>query len=320
MQEVKALTTFASDTLKGLTASPKYLLAKYFYDEKGSQIFQHIMRMPEYYLTDCELEIIESHKDDIFKTLNIKNKPFDLIELGAGDGLKTMVLLSHFHEQNVNFRFVPVDISPKAIRDLVKVVRKELPEIDVSAQTGDYFEIIEHLNSEDDVKRILLFLGSNIGNYSEEESTGFLKKLNAVMKAGDQLIIGFDLKKDPEIIHNAYNDPHGYTAAFNLNLLQRINDELGADFDLSSFFHQEIYDQHSGTAKSYLVSQKKQKVDITKLGQTILFEEDESVFMEMSQKYDENMINKLAERSGFRIVRNYFDQRKFFMNSLWEKR
>jgi dimethylhistidine N-methyltransferase len=319
MTEVEVTTSFEQDIVRGLTASSKYLLPKYFYDEKGSQIFQNIMRMPEYYLTDCEMEIIESHKHDIFEAFNIKTRSFDLIELGAGDGLKTMVLLSYFHEQNVKFRFIPVDISPKAIQDLVKVVSKELPAISVSAQIGDYFEMIGKLNTEDGRKKIFLFLGSNIGNYNDKESLDFLKQLNRAMNTNDQLLIGFDLKKDPGVVLKAYNDPHGYTAAFNINLLQRINDELGADFELNSFIHQESYDYLTGTAKSHMISQKQQKVTIAKLKQVIYFEQGEKIFMEMSQKYDLDMINRLAEKSGFRIVRNYFDQRQFFVNSLWTK-
>jgi dimethylhistidine N-methyltransferase len=319
MKEVDDLTMFASDILRGLSSAPKYLLPKYFYNEKGSKIFQHIMRMPEYYLTDCEMEIIESNKYDIFNILNLENQPFDIIELGAGDGLKTMVLLSYFHKQNAKFRFVPIDISSKAITDLDREVRTKLTGVEILGKTGDYFEWIENLTDEDGLKKIFLFLGSNIGNYNDEESVGFLKKLNSAMKPDDLLIIGFDLKKDPEIILKAYNDPHGYTAAFNLNLLQRINDELDAEFDLNSFYHQETYDPLSGTAKSYLISKKKQQVNIEKLKQVIWFEIDESIFMEMSQKYDPDMIKMLAEKSGFSIVRNYFDQRQFFVNSLWTK-
>jgi uncharacterized SAM-dependent methyltransferase len=179
--------------------------------------------------------------------------------------------------------------------------------------------MIGKLNTEDGRKKIFLFLGSNIGNYNDKESLDFLKQLNQAMNTNDQLLIGFDLKKDPGVILKAYNDPHGYTAAFNINLLQRINDELGADFELNSFFHQETYDQLTGTANSYLISKKKQKATIVKLQQDIWFEQGESIFMEMSQKYDLDMIKGLAEKSGFRIVRNYFDQRQFFVNSLWTK-
>jgi len=175
MQEVKALTTFASDIFKGLTAPSKYLMSKYFYNNLGSRIFQDIMRMPEYYLTDCELEIFESHKQEIFEAFNIENKAFDLIELGAGDGLKTMVLLNYLHSRKANFRFIPIDISSKAIHDLVQIVSKELPEVPVSALIGDYFEMIETLDGDSGVKKILLFLGSNIGNYNEDKSAGFLK-------------------------------------------------------------------------------------------------------------------------------------------------
>ena len=183
---------------------------------------------------------------------------------------------------------------------------------------GDYFRLIEKINGYNQSKKILLFLGSNIGNYNENETLNFLNKLKSVMHSGDLLFIGFDLKKDPEIILKAYNDPHGHTAAFNLNLLQRINNELNANFVLHNFRHHEVYNPQSGTAKSKLISLEKQEVYIYDLNKTISFEKGETIFMEMSQKYDIKMIMDLADNSGFKIVRNFYDKRQYFVNSLWK--
>jgi len=155
-------------------------------------------------------------------------------------------------------------------------------------------------------KKLLMFLGSTIGNMNHEESLDFLGKLRAVMQTNDLLLIGFDLKKDPEVIKKAYSDPHGITAAFNLNLLQRINDALEADFNLEHFRHVETYDPDTGTAKSYLISQTRQQVHVSKLDKTFTFEKDEPIYTEMSQKYDEEMIQNLADHSGFEVVRNFF--------------
>jgi uncharacterized SAM-dependent methyltransferase len=156
------------------------------------------------------------------------------------------------------------------------------------------------------------------GNYKEEEALGFLNQLKSVMHPGDLLFIGFDLKKDPATILNAYNDPHGHTARFNLNLLQRINKELNANFDLNNFKHQEVYNPENGRAESFLISLKKQEIEIHDLDETVSFEKDEHIFMEISQKYDEEMISDFAKKSGFEIVRNFYDQRLFYTNSLWK--
>lgn len=318
MEEIAVHTEFAKDTLKGLSATPKFLSSKYFYDDRGSKIFQDIMRMPEYYLTDCELEIFQSQKQDILDEFVKQNNCFELIELGAGDGLKTKILLSHFLNHSVDFKYTPIDISGKSVKNLVNDLNDEIPALQVKGLIGDYLDLIKDIKVNGYARKIILFLGSNIGNYSERESLEFFKRLKAVMHRQDQVFIGFDLKKEPEIILKAYNDSHGHTAAFNLNLLHRINKELDADFDLNNFKHQEVYDSVSGTAKSYLISQTQQKVNIQSLDQTISLEEGERIFTEMSQKYDLNMINELAKKSGFELVRNYFDQRQFFVNSLWK--
>lgn len=316
METEAQLSTFETDTLNGLSAKQKYLSSKYFYDSKGSKIFEDIMRMPEYYLTDCEMEIFLNHKQQIARAFGNPENEFELIELGAGDGLKTKILLAHLLENKYKFKYIPIDISAKSIRELQQDLEKNLPELKFDGLIGDYFQLIAGLNGFK--QKAVLFLGSNIGNFAEEKSSLFLQQLNEVLNPGDQILIGFDLKKDPEIILPAYNDPHGLTAAFNLNLLYRINNELDADFIPENFFHQETYDPETGTAKSFLVSKKSQSVQIPKLEKTFRFNENEKIFMERSQKYDLPMIEKLAVQSGFKIAANYFDSRKWFVNSLWK--
>jgi len=318
MEQTITLTEFAKDVLEGLTARRKHLSSKYFYDERGSKIFQDIMRMPEYYLTDCEQEIFETHKQDIFQTFAGLDQHFVLVELGAGDGTKTKTLLSHFLTKKIQFEYIPIDISEEAVKQLLEDLKLELPKLDVQGKIGDYHHILEEINAYDHTKKILLFLGSNIGNFDGQQSLDLLRSFRSVMHPGDLLFCGFDLKKDPEVIQKAYDDPHGHTAAFNLNLLQRINDELDANFDLQSFKHREVYDQKTGTARSFLVSQIKQVVKISELDTEISFESGETVFMEISQKYDLNMIAEIAEHSGFKIVRNFHDHRQYFVNSLWK--
>ncbi len=318
MQQQTVLTDLAADTYKGLSSKPKYLLSKYFYNKRGSKLFQKIMHMPEYYLTDCELEIIKNHKQAIFEAISGLDNAFDLIELGAGDGLKTKVLLAHFYEYQAPFRYVPIDISATAVRKLEEDIHALFPQMVIDGQIGDYFHLLDAMSKQSHIQKVLLFLGSNIGNMDRKQSIDFLKKLRSVMQGKDLLIIGFDLKKDPHIIKLAYNDPHGYTAAFNLNVLQRINDELQADFNLSRFSHIESYNPETGTAKSFLVSECEQKVQVSAIDETFDFEKGEAIYTEMSQKYDMDMILDLADHSGFEIVRNFTDHRQFFMNSIWK--
>lgn len=317
MEQIKILSSFAKDILDGLSAKEKYLSSKYFYDKRGSRIFQDIMQMPEYYLTDCELEIFENNKQEIYEAFSEEDTSFELIELGAGDGLKTKVLLSHFLDQKVSFEFIPIDISEAAITNLLAEIERELPGLKIEGKVGDYFQLIEEINRYDLTKKIILFLGSNIGNFNEGETMSFLNTIKSVMHSRDMLFIGFDLKKDADIILKAYNDPHGHTAAFNLNLLQRINRELIANFELQNFRHHEEYDPQSGTAKSNLISLKKHDVEIQGINKTISFEKGEPIFMEISQKYDLDMIQDMADHAGFQIVTNFYDHNHFFANSLW---
>ncbi len=317
IEQIANKTTFAQETREGLCSSPKFLSSKYFYDDRGSKIFQDIMRMPEYYLTDVELEIFQEHKQSILDEFAIMNGGFELVELGAGDGLKTKILLNHFLNQQADFRYAPIDISSVAVENLVNDLKEQIPDLKIKGRIGDYFKLMKEIKINGYARKIILFLGSNIGNYSPEETFDFLNSLKTVMFKQDLVFIGFDLKKEAGIILDAYNDPHGYTAAFNLNLLQRINNELNADFDLDVFRHEEVYSTQTGTAKSYLISQKEQSVYLADLDVNIHFIKGEKMFMEQSQKYDLEMIQDLAENSGFEIVRNFTDNRQYYVNSLW---
>jgi dimethylhistidine N-methyltransferase len=318
MEQISNNTEFLKDVLEGLSSEQKYLSSKYFYNDEGSKIFQDIMRMPEYYLTDCELEIFTSFKQEILNDFEIKDGRFELLELGAGDGLKTKILLSHFLEQKIDFKYLPIDISQDAVQTLVDELKTELPDLKVDGLIGDYFDLIGDIEVNGYLKKIVLFLGSNIGNFNNQTSVDFFTHLKAVLNPQDQVFIGFDMMKDSNVILNAYNDPHGHTSAFNLNLLQRINDDLGGNFNIEHFKHEEFYDETSGTASSYLISLKKQKIEISGLNSSFLFQKGESIFMEMSQKYDLEMIDELASKTGFEVVRNYFDKRQYFVNSLWK--
>lgn len=310
--------TFAEDVLKGLSAEPKFLSSKYFYDDEGSRLFQEIMKLPEYYLTRAELEIFQNQTKDIFESFGGAGGAFDLIELGAGDGTKTSLLVDYFLAQNADFHYVPIDISSEALNFLTAKFEREFPALVVKAEQGDYFRTLETFKEKSNRRKIILFLGSNIGNFSEQQALDFFGSLREVMNPQDFIFIGFDLHKNPKTILRAYDDANGVTAKFNINLLKRINRELGANFKTEEFSHYASYHPTERAARSFLISQKAQTVYIEALDQTFEFAQWEPIFMEISQKYGVRMIERLAQKSGFQIAQNFFDSNRFYTNSLWK--
>lgn len=307
---------FRPDVLEGLGSNPKKMFSKYFYDKTGDQIFQQIMKMPEYYLTNCELDIFKNKTKELADTILLNNAPFDLIELGAGDAMKSSYLLKHLVEKDIDFTYMPIDISGNILSVLNEKLSKELPTLDVVALEGDYFNMLDKATSISKRRKVVLFLGGNIGNMDLEESYHFCRELNRKLNLGDLLLIGFDLKKNPHTILNAYNDSEGITASFNLNLLLRINRELEADFDVTQFQHYQTYDPVSGACKSYLVSLEKQHVQI---GNNIFnFKENELIDMEISQKFSPNDISKLAKKTKFHIRKEINDSKNWFVDSIWQ--
>lgn len=311
------LTSFAEDVLKGLSATPKFLSSKYFYDDEGSRLFQEIMKLPEYYLTGCEKEIFRAQTDEIYRSFANGDGTFDLIELGAGDGTKTAVLVEHFLGQNADISYSPIDISQEALDALDEKFNAEFPGLKMEVRNGDYFRILESLKNGDGRRKVLLFLGSNIGNFSRDQAVDFFRQLRAVMNDDDLLFVGFDLQKDPHVIVEAYDDAAGVTARFNLNLLERINRELGGNFDLDKFTHYANYRPVESSARSFLISRERQSVRIEALGRDFAFEQWEAMFMEISQKYSPKMISDMAAESGFEVKQNFTDSKGYYCDSLW---
>lgn len=312
------LDQFAADVFKGLSSTPKYLSSKYFYDDEGSRLFQEIMKLPEYYLTGCEHEIFSTQADAIYRSFANGGSGFDLVELGAGDGTKTAVLIRKFLEHTTDISYSPIDISQEALEALAKKFNAEFPSLKMLPRNGDYFKILETLKVQNGRRKVILFLGSNIGNFSRDQSIGFFRSLRSVMSDRDLLFVGFDLQKDPHVIVPAYDDSAGVTAAFNLNLLKRINRELGGDFDIDKFTHYANYRPIEGSARSFLISREQQSVHIGALNKTFEFDQWEAVFMEISQKYSLRMIREMTVESGFAIKEQFFDDRKYYCNSLWK--
>ena len=311
-------TAFESEVYEGLSAFPKYLSSKFFYDKKGDKLFQEIMALPEYYLTGCEYDIINDNKER-FARLFSTESGFDLIELGAGDGKKTKLLLQHFMQNEVIFSYKPIDISANVLAELKASVTKSWPDLDIQIQQGTYIEVLDNISQFNKRKKIIMLLGSNIGNLTIEQAVDFLKNIQEAMNNGDILFMGLDQKKSPERILSAYNDSKGVTAAFNKNVLTRINRELDADFDIEEFSHWPTYNPETGTTKSFLVSKKAQKVHINRLDLDVNFEPWESIHTEISQKYDDNVVNWLAEEAGLQVIEQFTDENGYFKDYLFEK-
>lgn len=314
---VIATTDFEKEVHEGLTSFPKYLSSKWFYDKKGDKLFQDIMAMPEYYLTNCEYNIMERYAQELAKAFD-NDKGFDLIELGAGDGKKTKLLLKQLVQDDINFNYLPIDISQNALDSLEENLNKEMPRVNVKTQQGTYFEVLENISEYKTRKKVILVLGSNIGNLLHPQAIDFLQKLKNVMSKDDMLFMGFDQKKNPQTILDAYNDKAGITEAFNKNILHRINDEMDANFNPDQFLHWEVYDPESGTAKSYLVSKIKQDVQLKSLQLEVNFKQWESIHTEISQKYDDDIVNWLAEESGLNVHQQYTDDKNYYKNYIFK--
>lgn len=321
MQTTKTeLSQFAKDVMQGLSQENKSISSKYFYDDEGDRIFQQIMEMPEYYLTRSEFEILSQQRDEICQAMRAFDEPFNLIEFGAGDGTKTKLLLSKLLEGGADFTYFPVDISQNILDELSGSLKSGFPDLKVHPLNTDYFGALERMSDFDNRRNITLFLGSNIGNFHLDESEEFMGKLASKIETGDMLLLGVDLKKDPEIIVNAYDDPHGITAAFNLNLLSRMNRELGADFNINDFKHYTFYEPDSGEVLSYLVSLKTQTVSFEGLHMEVNFIKDELINTEVSKKYSLNELEQLASGQGFEVIKHFLDANEYFTDTLWRKK
>lgn len=307
---------FLEETIAGLKAEPKHMHSKYFYDEAGDYIFQQIMNMEEYYLTDSEMDILANQTSALVEVVSAAGTAFDLIELGAGDATKSIHLLRALINQQFDFKYFPIDISEHVISSLEENLPAQLPGLNMQGLNGDYFEMLQTASEISSRRKVVLFMGANIGNMNPAEARGFCAQLRNQLSKDDLLIVGFDLKKNPQQILSAYSDRGGITRAFNLNLLSRINRELEGNFEVQNFEHYATYDPETGACKSYLISLTNQSVKIR--NEQIQLEENEYIFMEISQKYSLTDIENLARTTGFEPVHNFYDKNKYFVDSVWK--
>jgi L-histidine Nalpha-methyltransferase len=318
---VGACEDFAGDVRRGLTAERKFLPPKYFYDELGSQLFEAICLLPEYYLTRAESEIFARRADEIAE-LAARGSAVTLFELGSGSATKTRRVVEALLKRQGRLTYVPVDISTPALEASARALLRDYPTLTVEAYASDYDAALPRLGEslDDSARALVLFLGSNIGNFDRAEARDFLRRVRGVLRDGDAVLVGADLKKDPAALEAAYDDALGVTAAFNLNLLARINRELAADFHLRDFRHVALYDGGRGRVEMHLESARAQLVRIRALGLDVHFREGERVHTENSYKYDLAELSALAAETGFRIARTWLDGGERFSSNLFVAR
>lgn len=314
-EQEEARQALAEDVLVGLSETPKRLSSRFFYDGVGSDLFQSITDLEEYYPTRVEYEILETHAASLLQRFS--GDALNLIDLGAGDGRKTRVVLEKAIEMGLDIRYVPIDISADSMRGLVDSMGARFPTLPIHGLVGEYTQAVRWLGHQGDRRNLLLFLGSNIGNFNKAQARAFLRRLWMALNPDDRVLVGFDLKKDIELLLAAYNDREGVTARFNLNLLSRINRELDADFNVSDFRHFSTYNVFSGAMESYLVSMREQTVRIGALHSTARFAPWEPIHTEYSYKYLPSDIAALARHSGFAEEERFLDTKGWFCDALW---
>ncbi len=309
----KSVDSFAEDVLEGLSSTPKTLPPKYFYDRLGSKLFEAICELPEYYVTRTEFSILKTFADDIAAQFE---DDVTLVELGSGNSSKTRLLIEAFLRQQGGLHYLPVDISKSILIETSQNLLRSYRRLKITAHISEYFTALRYLQQETFESKVILFLGSNIGNFEPAEAVNFLRNTYATMGEHDRLLMGVDLMKDKQILEPAYDDARGVTARFNINLLVRINRELGGHFDLSQFRHQVLLNENLGRIEMHLESRRPQVVAIDQLNHEFFFQKGETIHTENSYKFTLASLKKLAARGGFEIEKTWLDARKWFSLNL----
>ncbi|MGB0910989.1 MAG: L-histidine N(alpha)-methyltransferase [Nitrospirales bacterium] len=309
---------FAQAVLTGLSSVPKRLPSWLIFDDQGSEIFTEITQLPGYHPAQSEYEIFQTHKQAISDLLEKNN--FCVIELGAGDGRKTQVLLEHFIRIQLTFEYVPIDISEGAIKNLVSGLESTYSQssMTVIGLAADYFDGLRAVSKDSPVRNMVLFLGSTIGNMELPAAKQFVRNVRESLNIGDYIMIGFDLMKHPKTLYAAYNDPTGVFERFNLHLLDVLNQKLGANFVKEQFVQQGQYSPRAHAVESFIYSTREQVVKIEALGKEYSFNAWEAMQAEHSYKYTLSEIESLAMQAGCKIVKHLFDANHHYVDSVWE--
>ncbi len=305
----RGAATFGDDVTAGLSASPKRLSSKYLYDRVGSALFDAITHLPEYYLTSAETEILRESGWEIVRVLD---EPIDFLELGSGSAVKTRLLIGEALRVQGSLRYSPIDISTSALRTSSLALVEAYPGLSVRAYAGDYFDVLASGALQLQRRTLAMFMGSNIGNYEPADAARVLGLLASALRPGDGLLLGTDLKKDPATLELAYDDPVGVTAAFNRNVLERINAQLGGNFDLRNFEHVVCYDPVRGSVDSFLEARRAARVELRSIGLTAEFAAGERIHTESSYKFADEDVARMGDAAGFRLRTTWHDRARRF--------
>ena len=306
--------SFADDVRKGLTAERKYLLPKYFYDNRGSELFEKICSTDEYYVTRTEAEILRKHADGI-TSANCTKK--HLVELGSGSSVKTKYVIDSLIKAKGNIHYMPIDVSEIIVSSSENLV-ETISSLKVSGFISEYEKGLSFISETYSEPKLIMFLGSSIGNFDFLQSVKFVSFIRSKMKKEDSLLIGFDMRKDVNVLNAAYNDKAGYTAEFNLNLLIRINNELGGNFKLNMFEHRAYFNEENSRVEMHIVSLEEQDVMIESIGETIHFNKGEDIYTESSYKFTNDMISDIGWFSNMRLTNMWQDEKRYFSLCLFQ--
>jgi L-histidine N-alpha-methyltransferase len=304
---------FAADTLQGLSANPKWLNPMYFYDAEGSRLFERICELPEYYVTRTERGILEKCAGEIAA---YSLGSMSLVEFGSGSSAKTRLLIESLISRQGALCYTPIDISSSILVRSSYRLLEDYPQLSVAAQIADYDAGLAALMNENPSQKLIVFMGSNLGNFDPARALDFLSGIRRSMAEHDYLVIGNDLAKDASLLIAAYDDSRGITAAFNLNLLHRINRELGGTFDISRFDHLARYNGARGRIEMHLKCKKRHTVLIRELGTSFRFEQGETIHTEDSYKYTIGQLDRMFRAAGLKFVRRWLDSRNWFSITL----
>ncbi|MBA4452330.1 MAG: L-histidine N(alpha)-methyltransferase [Nitrosopumilaceae archaeon] len=308
--------TFAEDVSYSLNRDSKFISPKYFYDKKGSELFEQICNLPEYYPTRTEIQILKKIQPELEGYLD---ESFRLVELGSGSSVKTRLILDVFDKIQDRIEYFPIDIS-EILTESSELLQKDYDDLHITGIVDTYEGGLEFIEKYDDKKNLIIFLGSSYGNFNPNDGKIFLKKINSVMKKDDLFLIGLDLVKNKETLENAYDDSQGITAKFNLNVLSRINDELDADFDLDNFQHVAKYNEKDQRIEMYLKSLANQSIIISKANLSLKMTQGELIHTEHSHKYTLAQIEEVMNQTDFKIKEIWLDETENYSLSLVSKK
>ena len=305
---IKTQKTFAQELSYSFSQKQKTINPKFFYDEKGSYLFEKICTLPEYYISRTEVALLRQLEE---KLPNHLNGNFRLVELGSGSSTKTRTLIDILEKSQKHIEYFPIDIS-NFIRESCKELQNDYKNLCITGIIDDYEPALELVKNYDDKNNLIVFLGSSFGNYDPNTGLGLLQKINSLMKSGDLFLLGLDLTKDETVLEKAYNDSQGITAQFNLNVLSRINSELDANFDINKFVHHAVYNKNQNRIEMYLRSLEKQIVNIPKADLVLEVKKDELIHTENSFKFTISQIKEMSAMSNFQIQDMWCDEKRYF--------